>query len=696
MDLIYADVEAGIIIDRGVLNTYTFDCSFGEKENNFELRVPIGAHELFQDQIVYVNDTEYGGVIDAIEVDTSSQMMIYTGRTWHGILESKILYPQPGYNYFYVNGDANEVLRQLLERMNIIPGDLNELYVQPANAFMSVSEEVVGVDVEARVASESGNYAHGFTFIRDLLYEYDLKPRIVNGVLSAVPNVDYANDDDFLEGTDQFSAKRNYNSLNRLHCMGSGNLADRYTIDLYLDENGGLLPYSRENPVQDSDYYTDLDALSESVDPEDVANFAIITETMVTGMNEIADIYDYPSIGSTYHYVQLTTQPADWGTDLTPTEELTDKSWGFQQYFTMEEQNDTANYKNITKPSIELTYELQLSMPADWMSDFANYYESGASGFVKVAAIENYDLVGTQPADWYAGAYKNYYTLSGGSYVPIDQVPGLIALNTKPGDWEGNWSAYATSDGSRVQGVTPAPTPKILKKQPADWKTNYSSYYTTDGLDFYPVSGDSKKKKKLQTTQPSNWKSNWKDYYYKSGTKYYKLTNAKAPKWVANKYYTEVTVTKPPAFKKNYFYMLIQYAEHAPTFVSGTYYSNGYVVPAFNAQPVYKKRNYPTWTNNKYYTAIQYQPIPEFVADYFYIRYEDHYEALIEAAKKKIEEYQKKDELSIKLDEKQVYDINDVVGASDEVTGIRAVERIVQKIIKIERGIVSFSYSTGK
>ena len=37
MDLIYADVEKGIIIDRGVLNTYKFDCSFGEKENDFEL-----------------------------------------------------------------------------------------------------------------------------------------------------------------------------------------------------------------------------------------------------------------------------------------------------------------------------------------------------------------------------------------------------------------------------------------------------------------------------------------------------------------------------------------------------------------------------------------------------------------------------------------------------------------------------------
>ena len=63
---------------------------------------------------------------------------------------------------------------------------------------------------------------------------------------------------------------------------------------------------------------------------------------------------------------------------------------------------------------------------------------------------------------------------------------------------------------------------------------------------------------------------------------------------------------------------------------------------------------------------------------------------------KKISEYQKKDELSITLDEKRIYDINDRVGASDEVTGIGAIERITQKIVKISRGIISFSYNTGK
>ena len=696
MDLIYADVEKGIIIDRGVLNTYTFDCSFGEKENDFELRVPMGAHELSEDQIVYVNGTEYGGVIDAIEVDTENQMMIYTGRTWHGILENKILYPQPGYNYFYVNGDANEVLRELLERMNIIPGDLNELYVKPENAFMSVATHNAGYDVNARVASESGNYAHGYTFIRDLLYQFDLKPKIVNGVIEAVPNVDYSSDDDFLEGTDQFRAKRNYNSINRLHCMGSGNLADRYVIDLYLDENGGLLPYARENPVQDSDYYTDIAALAESTNEEDIKNFEILSAHMVTGINEMADIYDYPSIGSTYHYVLLETVPDDWGKDLTPSKELDEKEWGFEQYFSQTLKNDTVEYKNLEKPALAYRYDLQLSMPGDWTSNFANYYVSDNEGYKSVDPVELYDVQSTQPPQWDAGAYMNYYKLENGSYVTISQVPGLIRLTTQPPDWTTRWTEYCKQDGSKVESIVPEPTYELLKKKPSDWDKYYSNYYQTDGVDFSTVSPKSVKDYVLTTYQPSNWKKEYKNYFRRQRKNFYQVTDKTAPKWKANTFYKEVTKNETPSFRKNKYYVKHQDDPHAPNFVPGAYYSSGYVIPAFSAQTVYKKRTYPTWQTNTYYTAVQYQPIPEFIAGAYFKQYEDHFEALIEAAKKKLEEYMKKDELEITLDEKRVYDINDRIGASDEVTGIGASERITQKIIKIERGIVTYKYNTGK
>lgn len=694
MDLIYADVVNGEIIDRGILNNYAFDISFGEDENNFQLKCPMEGTKLEEDQIIYISGTEYGGIIDSIEVDTANLKLIYTGRTWHGILENKILYPPKGTDYLYVNGDANDVLRYLLEIMNIIPGENNELFVAPAYPFMSVSEEDSGIDIEMRVSSESGNYAHGYTFIRDMLYANDAKLQIIDGVLSAVPLVDYSNDDDFLEGTDQFKAKRNYNSLNRLHCMGTGNLSQRHTIDLYLDSNGGLLPYCRTNPVQDSDYYTDIEALSHSTDPEDVANFRIISQHMVTGANEIADIYDYPSIQDTFHYVGLTAQPSDWAEDLTPNKDLDEKEWGFQKYFQMQGAND---YKNIEKPEIMTRFDLQLSAPGDWKSKFNTYYEKTANGFVNVEAVENYVPVSTMPSGWYTGAYSNYYTLDGSSYVQVQQVPGLVPLTSQPGDWTGNWSAYALADGSRVPSVIPDPVYTLTTKQPGNWKTNYGDYYTTDGVNFNNVSGVTKTKKRdiLTTYKPSDWASSYKNYWYKSGKKWVHPPGKNAPPWKANKYYMDRQYTTAPKWEKQKYYSKKQDEEHAPDFVAGMYYANGYVVPTWGSINVFEKNNVPTWTYNKYYTAVQYQPIPTFILDTYFKQYTDHYEALVEAAKNKIAEYMSKNKLEITLDDKRIYDINDRVGASDEVTGIRAVERIVQKIVKIERGIVSFDYNTG-
>lgn len=701
MDLIYAEVVDGQILDIGVLNNYEFDLSFGESENDFKLTAPMDGTHFHENQIIYISGTEYGGVIDAIEVDTETLMMVYTGRTWHGILESKVLYPQKGYDYMYVQGDANEVLAELLERMNITAGDDNELYNEPIYPIITAKDTLSGIYVEGRITSDSGNYARGYSFIRDLLYKFGAKPKIIDGIIEAVEYCDYSNDDDFLAETDQFKAKRSYNSLNHLHCMGQGDLRDRYVIDLFLDENGGLLPYSRNNPTEDSHYYTDMEALSQSTNPEDVANFATITAGMISGTNEIADIYDYPNASTTYHYVPQTAKPNDWDTDLTPEKDLNEKEWGFEKYFYQDEENDT-KYKNVKKPDLETRYDLQLTAPSDWMSNFHDYYQATADGWEKVPSVSEYDPLtsSTPPNGWYGGAYSNYYKLSGGNYSKVTLVSGYLQCNdpTAPPDWAKGYNGYVLwSDKSTVQGVPQDPIATLLTKQPEDWKSGYGNYYTSNGVTYSKVNGVAKTRKKLTTTKPSNWNSNWKDYYLKnSAGKYYHPS--KKPTWKANKFYMDETYYVAPKFKAKprvYYYKLTPQEDVAPTWEAGKYGTRAQVVPTYAANTYYEKRSYPIWTYNKYYTAVKYQPIPQWVADLYYTEYADHYEALIEGAKKKIESYMIKDTLSITLDEKRVYDINDRVGASDEVTGLGAVERITQKIVKIKRGIISFDYNTG-
>ena len=52
----------------------------------------------------------------------------------------------------------------------------------------------------------------------------------------------------------------------------------------------------------------------------------------------------------------------------------------------------------------------------------------------------------------------------------------------------------------------------------------------------------------LQTSQPANWATNYTSYYTKSGNDYVAVTGTTAPTWVADTYYTKVTVG--PTFRE--------------------------------------------------------------------------------------------------------------------------------------------------
>ena len=718
MDLIFADVYEGDLIDRGVLHNYEYDFSFGEADNDFELKIPFSGTRLVEGQVVYLNDTEYGGIIDAIKVDTQNQMLIYSGRTWQGIIEGKTLYPRKGEAYFTVEGEANAVLGELLERMNLIAGDLNSIPVQPSGVVLGVSDENSGIYVSGSVHNDSGNYAHGYSYIRDLLFAAGAKPRLINGKLAAIPYIDYSNEDDFLAETDQFTAKRIYNALNHVHCMGQGDWGNRYEIDIFTDKNGGILPFCKYPEyfgevgqytaagelTSDSDYYTDFAALASSA--ADKPNYDYIMENMQTGVDEISEIYDYPNASTTYHYIVQTAKPDDWETDLTPdVAELNSKEWGFQKYYYLTtDSDDNAQFRNVSKPDIATGYKLQTEEPPEWKSDFANYYTSGASGYTKVQSVNAYDPVTTLPDGWYTGKYKEYYKLgSGGNYTKVTMEDYHQVLTSPPGDWSTNWTNYSyTEDGGATyktaQGVTPAPTyTAVSRTKPAEWSSKYSEYYTTNGVTYSQVSGVSKEKYVAQTVKPSDWSKNWKSYYKKSGKNYVLLNTKKAPTWKEGKYFTRTTETVAPKWnKKTQYYIKEQGQPVAPDFYAKTYYTKAQRVPTWVSGQFYEKRNYPLWTTNTYYTSYKYQPAPEWTSGNYYTRYEDHYETLVKGAIAKIQKENKSNELKITLDERRAYDINDRVGASDEVTGIWAVARIVQKTLKIQRGVLTFSYKTGQ
>ncbi len=81
MDLIYMDDKKR---DIGVMKNFTLDLAFGEDENNFELSTVMENNVCESGFYIYAEGTDYGGIIDQIKVNTSSNSLKYIGRTWHG------------------------------------------------------------------------------------------------------------------------------------------------------------------------------------------------------------------------------------------------------------------------------------------------------------------------------------------------------------------------------------------------------------------------------------------------------------------------------------------------------------------------------------------------------------------------------------------------------------------------------------
>ena len=225
MDLIYATDKK---IDIGVMQDFTFDLAFGSDENDFELTTDINNHVCRAGYFIYIENTEYGGIINRIKVQTDSNTLIYKGRTWHGILASKILEPDAGDNYLVCSGEANEVMGMLIEKMN-----LSELF----KADVSDSGLMIN-------NYKMNRYIDGYEGIRKMLSSANAKLKInfQEGfvVLSAEALVDYSQDEEFDSSQINFNVEKDYKPVNHMICLGQGELKDRTVIHLFADIQGNI------------------------------------------------------------------------------------------------------------------------------------------------------------------------------------------------------------------------------------------------------------------------------------------------------------------------------------------------------------------------------------------------------------------------------------------------------------------------
>lgn len=243
MDLIYADANR---VEIGVLQIYELDLAFGSDENDFELRVALSSHCCQAGYYIYIDRTEYGGIIDAVEVDTENNEVIYSGRTWHGILNSRIIEPASGDSHYIVNNDAQAALYSLIPQIGL--DDLfyvTQMYADVTIRNYKMDRYVAAYDGIRKMFSKYG--------LRLSLY-YDASLAAV--VTDAVPIVDHTQRTQAFLSSDllDFQIKRTISAgkTNHLVCLGSGELADRMVVHLYADAAGNI---SQTQTITDLDEY---------------------------------------------------------------------------------------------------------------------------------------------------------------------------------------------------------------------------------------------------------------------------------------------------------------------------------------------------------------------------------------------------------------------------------------------------------
>lgn len=684
MDLIYANAN---LKDIGVLQDYSLDMCYGDEDNTFEVTIQKyniamqGEEPITQDFILYIEFTEYGGRVDRIESDTKTGEITLIGRTWHGILNSFVIEPPSGYVYRTFNGTANEVLGEMLDLFSV----LGDLFVVEAPLGMT---ELQVKDFEVR-------------------YEpmYDALLRMmegINGKLKCqfkagkvrlyITNADsYSSRYAFDPSQMPFKIGKTFNHINHLICLGQGNGVDRAVIHLFTDEQCTIQPYKRiDTPLEDSEYYLDK------------------SQQVITGFDERTAIYDYPNAEIIENYKKLTGKPYDWEAayhekyyikkvedgevkyELIPQtfgkrfEQVSGdmpRNWnvsdGYKDYYYYDTTDpDDPKFVKVDSLSTGTTVYKPMTAangftqtPKDWDDEYGTYYyyDAEEQKYKSIPAIESeaVDEITSLPNDW-ATSYGSYeYRVYNGAFYEYHNVPSIslthyVKTTSQPEDW-------TTNSGRYYVYISSAP----MEQYESVWSNNFLG--AIDNVEDWNLWG---------FTSVSNAMSNgWLQPYQAQGVTY------EYPAWHYDTYYVQVTDTYPPDFatvRNTYNGIFKRYTKKtAPPFTnSGVYF--------------YKYSDVtPPWRGDGYYWKLvseNWEQIPAFEEGDYYYQVLDRIKELAEGGIDRLKELNNTDTLDISLELEGGYEVGDVIGATDDVTGETVSRTILRKIIKIKKDIVSIDY----
>lgn len=220
-DLIYTDKDH---VERGVLLGYALSMTFGDVDNTFDCVFGTqSAPPLEGGCFIYAEDTEYGGIVRGKSTSTEDGTTTFKGSTWHGVINEHVLCPPSGQTHLRLRGDAHAALRTVVNACGL-------------GQWFRVADGDSGITVSADVRFRPA-YDAVVAMLAKSRAKLVIKWRRDHAELSAVEAI---NHDSMNSDNANFTIVEGFRPPNHLLLLGTGEMLDRVTSELFTDESGNV------------------------------------------------------------------------------------------------------------------------------------------------------------------------------------------------------------------------------------------------------------------------------------------------------------------------------------------------------------------------------------------------------------------------------------------------------------------------
>ena len=223
MDIVRADHNR---TELGLLDKIKIDIDVGV-DNDFEIQTSITNNCLNIGDYFYIENSEYGGIVRDITVDTTNKLIKYNGVTFRGLLDERIIEPLSGNAYRTVSGNSASIITTLLAEC-----DLDYIFVVDSSASVNIA------------SFQFDRYCTVLDGLNKMLKSagYRLSIAYKNGFcyLGVAAIVDHSDSIEFSEDGNVTFVITKKTPPTHMLCLGGGELEVRTVVNLYLQADGTI------------------------------------------------------------------------------------------------------------------------------------------------------------------------------------------------------------------------------------------------------------------------------------------------------------------------------------------------------------------------------------------------------------------------------------------------------------------------